>query len=323
MEIIAISDLHGYLPELEPFDLLLIAGDIVPIDCMDVHSQQEWLFNEFVPWINKLPYQNVWSRVVMTPGNHDEVFQRMSSMKWLLLSKTSARLRVLIHEYYEFSYLDGNIDKYIKIFGTPYCHQFGNWAFMPSDELIRNYFKNIPENLDILLTHDAPYGCSDQCYSGRSIGKHIGSEPLREIILEKQPMMCIHGHLHTSNHEIMNLGKTRVINVSLLNEEYKVSYEPLIFDSYALEVEPIEAYDEEYIFPNRYGNLIKLVKLGCDWELQGNLAYANCGYEDDPKNLKYIDPDGGPWLSVGAKWFDFTIKSIKDKNGKIILEIER
>lgn len=322
MKIIAISDLHGYLPELESFDLLLIAGDIVPTDCINIRSQQEWLFNEFVPWINKLSYENVWSKVVFTPGNHDVVFQTNPSMKLFLRGKTS-RLIVLIHELYEFLYLEGETEKSLKIFGTPYCHQFGNWAFMPSDEVLTSHFKSIPNNIDILLTHDAPYGCSDQCYEGRSIGKHVGSKPLREAILEKQPKFCIHGHLHTSNHNIMQLNKTRVINVSLLNESYNVVYKPLVFDSYACEIEVEEKYDEEYIFPNRYGELIKLVKEGVDWILEGNLSYAGFGYVDDKTNLTYIDPSGGPYLGIGTKWFDFTIKSIKDVNGKIILEIER
>ena len=57
---------------------------------------------------------------------------------------------------------------------------------MVGDNKIREKFKNIPENIDILLTHDAPYGCSDICYEGRSKGHHAGSFPLREAILEKK-----------------------------------------------------------------------------------------------------------------------------------------
>ena len=76
MKILASSDFHGYLPEvIEPFDLFLICGDICPAECHSRKYQDAWIHEDFVPWINSLPFKNPWSMVVMTPGNHDFVME--------------------------------------------------------------------------------------------------------------------------------------------------------------------------------------------------------------------------------------------------------
>ena len=55
MKIIAISDLHGYLPTIEEqADIMLIAGDISPLKIQGMKTlMKEWMEEEFVPWINK------------------------------------------------------------------------------------------------------------------------------------------------------------------------------------------------------------------------------------------------------------------------------
>lgn len=45
-----------------------------------------------------------------------------------------------------------------SIFGTPYCHQYGNWPFMRTDEYMEEKFKEIPDEVNFILTHDTPYG---------------------------------------------------------------------------------------------------------------------------------------------------------------------
>lgn len=34
------------------------------------------------------------------------------------------------------------------------------------------------------------------------------------------------------------------------------------------------------------------------------------GFKDDPKVIDFVDPSGGPFMRVGAKWDDFTIEAI-------------
>lgn len=118
-----------------------------------------------------------------------------------------------------------------KFYGTPYCHQFGNWAFMRDDDHLALIFENIPEDLDVLLTHDAPYGTSDMILQNVPWmnGEHIGCIPLRDAVIAKQPKVLLHGHLHSTNHAVEILNETDVFNVSLVDEHYELVYKPLVF----------------------------------------------------------------------------------------------
>ena len=236
IKICTFSDGHGYLPEItEGFDLILLGGDNVSLDCQSSKIlTREWYMNEFVEWINKLPFNDFRSKVVFICGNHEVGFQRQSftevndliaSIKQL----TNDRIVYLQNEQYTF----WKCDEHITIFGTPYCKIFGRWAYNETQESLNNLYSKMPEDCDILLSHDAPYGVSDLCYGwidwGRSL-EHIGNQALRDVILEKKPKYNIHGHLHTANHEFEQLGNTQVVCVSLLDEAYKVVYKPLYLE---------------------------------------------------------------------------------------------
>ena len=67
---------------------------------------------------------------------------------------------------------------------------------------------------------------------------------------------------------------------------------------------------DKYVLDNRYGDLIQLIKQdGNVYLLDGDLSYMRIGYNDD-KSIKFVDPSGGPFMCVGAKWDDFTIETI-------------
>ena len=119
--------------------------------------------------------------------------------------------------------------KTYRIFGTPYCHIFGQWPFMRSEEILAKNFSLMPEGVDILFSHDAPYGTSDICLEGWAAdNQHKGSPALRDIIVERMPKYCFHGHLHSSNHDEEMLNDTKIYNTSIVDESYRIKYEPLM-----------------------------------------------------------------------------------------------
>lgn len=236
MTICAFSDGHGHLPDnLKPFDLLLIAGDNIDTYIQrDKQHTIDWYKEVFCPWVKELPFKDHQSKVIFIAGNHEVGFQKMSEselaelMEYLRVN-TGDRAVYLQNEEYTFWYGD----KSYKIFGTPYCKIFYNWAYMETQESLTRLYDEIPEDVDILLTHDAPYGCSDLCYGWLTWGRppeHVGNQALRDAILKKKPKYNLHGHLHSANHEFEQLGDTQVACVSIVNEEYQVAYEPLYLE---------------------------------------------------------------------------------------------
>lgn len=230
MKICVLSDLHGQLIDnIEPCELVLICGDVSPLKYQrSLPSIDGWLKKHFAEWINNLPCE----KVFMVAGNHDIAFEGRSPT-WKLeciTYPTNGKLVLLENEHADYL---ANSGKVYRIFGTPLCHKFGNWAFMYDDDYIYNELNmKMHENCDIMISHDAPYGTSDICFEAtwHTLDKHIGCRPLRDIILEKKPTYFFHGHLHTSNHEEEILGNTKVYNTSILDEGYYQAFKPLYLD---------------------------------------------------------------------------------------------
>ena len=225
MKVCVTSDLHGYLPEIEPCELLLICGDIVSLKHQRYSkSCKQWYTKVFQPWIDSLPCD----KVLFIPGNHEVGVEGHEDEYRKLFSPTN-KATILLHDYYEYLSNDGIV---YKIFGTPYCKIFGNWAFMRTNSDLKEKFSEIPEGLDILLTHDVAYGYADQSLQdiGYGTDTHFGTVELRDAILEKKPKYHFSGHIHTADHNLIMIGDTKHYNVSYLDEKYTPVFKPLYLD---------------------------------------------------------------------------------------------
>lgn len=220
MRICAISDLHGTFPKAIPeCDLLIIAGDVCPdrfegrlLARHDPERQLRWFQNVFMPWVEAQPCDFA----VSTWGNHDWCGHLLPNADYGMLHVVSDGELVL--------------NNGVKLWLTPWSNQFMDWAWMkPHAELAEVYAK-IPEDVDILVSHQPPYGCGD-IYPNLETGKmeHIGSSELLHTIERVHPSIVICGHLHGA-HGTYYLGDdhgvfgTSVYNVSILNEGYQLYY---------------------------------------------------------------------------------------------------
>lgn len=230
MKVAVISDLHGHLPiypspyweGIEECELLLICGDILPLRMQtNMIESRIWLTEEFKPWAASLPVEQVY----FIAGNHDFWFERNDLTAHQIFSSHD-KVRYLKNEYVD--YLSTQDSKVYRIFGTPYCHIFGNWAFMRNNEFLAQKYNEIPENVDIFISHNAPkvsdVGVIKEGWSGTDAGNPV----LAKYVLEKKPKYAFCGHIHSGNHELQEVEGIKFANTSVVNERYDLVYKPLI-----------------------------------------------------------------------------------------------
>lgn len=235
INIVSISDLHGFLPSnLPEGDILTICGDICPVKGSHSPTTQiYWLNNHFIPWISELVNSNKFKHAVFITGNHDFVFNSIHKNNNPLFT-----LNLPENIHYLF---DNEITiEDVRIYGTPWTPTFGNWAFMHNEAILNNIFMKIPEGIDILLTHGPAYGYNDTIlqYPERINGEqHIGSTALERHIKRAKPKWLLAGHIHSGSHSIekcltdyMDLSKyINCVNVSIMDEDYNPTYDPFEF----------------------------------------------------------------------------------------------
>lgn len=223
------SDLHGYLPTAHDFaEITLICGDIVPLYIQrNIPKSKEWLKSEFAYWALNWPS----NKLYFIAGNHDFVFDgHWTPNETIELNRITDDKLIYLPGNVTKEYIDseGNVH---KIFGTPYCHIFGNWAFMHSDEYLEELYDPIPDNCEIVISHDAAdinnLGLvpPNKWHPDRSV--NAGNVILAKFIKERKPMFYFCGHIHEGNHQVTTIDGTTMANTSILNDDYHFHYEPL------------------------------------------------------------------------------------------------
>lgn len=198
MRLVVISDTHGLhnrIVGLPDGDVLVHAGDF-----MNSRRDLQGILS-FNYWLGEQPFEH---RVVCS-GNHDRYFETSPQQARALLTNAT--------------YLEntGLTIRNFRFWGSPYTPDFLNWAFTYPRGSSARYWEQIPENLDVLITHGPPFGIRDQTAPGE---EHLGREELLAAVQEKKPKVHLFGHIHGGAGTFEN-GGTRFVNAAYLNERYK------------------------------------------------------------------------------------------------------
>ncbi|MGI9519019.1 MAG: metallophosphoesterase family protein [Pirellulaceae bacterium] len=84
---------------------------------------------------------------------------------------------------------------------------FGSWSFDLDEDVARDQLKDCSSG-GVLVVHSPPFGAVDLS----SRGEHLGSQAIRETVLDKQPVLTVCGHIHDSAGRWEKLGETTVVN---------------------------------------------------------------------------------------------------------------
>lgn len=203
MLIACVSDLHGHLPDIPNCDLLLLAGDLCPVNNHSDPYQLSWLKYEFRHWLEAQPAR----KIVGVAGNHDLLFQNQPHL-----------VPELPWDYLEDS---GTEFEGLKIYGTPHQPYFFDWAFNLYECDLEKKWAEIPLDTEILVLHGPPRGYGD--LAPRQLGgtEHTGSPSLLARIDQlKNLKLAVFGHIHEGFGRYERNGAI-LANVSLVNSQYE------------------------------------------------------------------------------------------------------
>jgi 3',5'-cyclic AMP phosphodiesterase CpdA len=228
MRIVALSDQHGHMPEVPSCDLLIIAGDVCPdrfgpfLAMHDPDQQKSWFNRNVRPWLARAPA----THKILTWGNHDWCGQACSFRLDSPPEASTTDLQILVDEGTTVTRTDGAI----SVWATPWSNRFMQWAFMKPARELATVYAHIPEGIDILVSHQPPYGHGDRYFnvaSGRV--EHLGSPELLAAIDRVRPKLVICGHIH-DGHGRSEYDGIPIYNVALVDEQYRLVHAPTVID---------------------------------------------------------------------------------------------
>jgi len=149
----------------------------------------------FIDWFSELPIKHK----IFVAGNHD------SSIEKGLVTKADFDVEAIHYLENTHITIEG-----IKIFGSPYTPQFGQWSFMKErHKLDRIWDKAIDDDSDIIVVHGPPKGMLDLSYDRRGNLENCGDRSLWNKVQIVKPTLMLFGHIH-DNKDIINAG-TRTV----------------------------------------------------------------------------------------------------------------
>jgi Icc-related predicted phosphoesterase len=198
MTVVGISDIHGKVDFLEKLSLHLKNADLIVVSGDLTHfgkEKQAAAVFRAIKSVNK--------NFLAVPGNCDYPSVHM------FLNREEVNLHGRIKTFEDYTVV--GVGGSLKCPGlTP--NEYTEEEFkLILDEIKKELPRDRPV---ILVTHHPPAGTECDLVGD---DRHVGSNSIREFILDVQPAICFSGHIHESR-GIGTIGKTKVVNPGPLME---------------------------------------------------------------------------------------------------------
>lgn len=211
--VVAFSDNHNHLPVLPAGDVLVCAGDATR------HGTAEEV-KSFLGWFTSQPHQHK----VLVGGNHDDEMEAEHFASMV----AGTGIHYLLDQEVTVAGL--------RIYGSPHrpvpeelaARKQARWsAFRTLEVWAEHAWRDIPEGLDLLITHVPAAGILDTRRTGRS----DGSQALLEAIERARPRFHIFGHVHRTGGQTHHGLHTVHVNVALCDDDYNLVRSPIVLEA--------------------------------------------------------------------------------------------
>lgn len=201
MKIVAIADMQGQSLSIDPSliplgDILLVAGDLTTWGTV-----QE--LEDCNKWLGMLPHKHK----LVIGGNHDAELEETDWLGKRLFTNATYLENELVE-------IEG-----LKIYASPVSEMNEYISFRAFANNQNELCRMIPEGLDILMTHGAPYGILDKVWDGENVGSKILTHTVEQV----KPKIHIFGHIHESYGTYVTR-QTVYKNVALCDERNTLFY---------------------------------------------------------------------------------------------------
>jgi len=202
MRIILIADTHGLHRQLAVpgGDLLIHAGDFT------MFSKPPLIISDFNGWLGSLPHRHK----VIIPGNHEFTLEdphdRGEITNAILLVDSAVEIEGM------------------RIWGSPTTPLYGGAFGMSMAADRKRHWAQIPDGLDILVTHGPPLGILDH---GPGSERREGCPELLEAVLQSRPRLHVFGHVH-AGYGMLRMADTIFANASVVGEDFGLVGSPIV-----------------------------------------------------------------------------------------------
>lgn len=203
-----ISDTHGHHEAIHipPCDIVVCAGDMT-------HSTKAVGLQELQNFLIWLTREAKGTQCVMTFGNHDWVGLRFPEESRLLCERHGVTL------------LHGSAATVggLRFWGSPRTPEFRGYAYMYLPDEAEAVWDEIPEGVDVIVTHGPPRMFRDKTVHGVRAGCPVLAKRVRQI----QPALHVFGHIHESR-GVRERDGVMYVNASSVDFAIRTGFPPML-----------------------------------------------------------------------------------------------